>query len=519
MGDKMNLAKLLNSFSFYIKSIKKTTEGLNILHKKSYFVNHIIFLVIIFFISSGIFFPCKIFAQDYFAGKFYIDKATLASLATLINNEDFISIKEPIISFKKSNQKYFDDLCKIIKNNEDEELPFQKTFDSSYILSTFKIYYEIFQRIDLRKYNFFLNDFASLILSKDQTLISLEKFFKDNAKENFYFFNLPFSIDSYDPVIFHINRVDLGFNTFLCFETKKITDNLFTLLYTLYSDRLLYTTLLPKTLTLSKASQKNYFSLTFKPFIYPEVESFLEDVFVIYNISKNLQNFENYTGISLFDYIESYTFFYKHTWINELIKSWDSIESSTFFNFPKPYGQKFLDLISEEKSTGSFYNQPLSKILELNDNVICIVKIADGLKLSSGKLKLIEKKLKNSGFSNVITSFEYERNISEYMNLKKIFISISTKDFIDQETFSITYDKNNRIIIQDILVPEFTEISAISYFDRVDCAIILKNPSKDAILAGLNSLFKMEKNLLVLNRSFFKILFDKIITFFSPLSL
>ncbi|HOV46771.1 MAG TPA: hypothetical protein PK044_07070 [Exilispira sp.] len=515
----MNLAKLLKFFNFYIKSMEKTTERLNILHKKSYFLNYIIFLVIIFFILSVILFPCKVFAQDYFAGKFYIDKATLASLATLINNEDFITIKEPIISFKKSNQKYFDDLCKIIKNNKDEELTFQKTFDSSYILSSFKIYYEIFQSLDLRKYNFFLNDFASLLLSKDQTLTALEKFFKDKAKENFYFFNLPFSIDSYDPVIFHINRVDLGFNTFLCFETKKTTDKLFTLLYTLYSDRLLYTTLLPKTLTLSKASQKNYFSLTFRPFIYPEVESFLEDTFVIYNISKNLESFEKYTGISLSDYIESRTFFYKNTWINELIKSWDSMESSSFFNFPKPYGQKFLDLISEEKSTGSSYNQPLSKILELNDNVICIVKIADGLKLSANKLSLIEKKLKNSGFSNVVTSFDYERNIFEYMNFKKIFISFSTKDFIDQEVFSITHDKNKGIIIQDTLVPEFTEISAISYFDRVDCAIILKNPSKDSILTGLNNLFKMENNLLVLHRNFFKILFDKIITFFAPLSL
>ncbi len=479
-----------------------------------YFILCFISFLVLFFSLS-----IETFSQDLFISKYHLDKQSIASIAILIYRSPTFDLGNSIKIFIQNNIKKFEELESIYQKSTDSEDTLGiniETYNSSSALLKFKQIKDSISNNKLDQYTFFLTDFANLLFFKDSLTDSLEKLFKENAEETIEFSKVQVRLTTDENLFLHIKDPKKSIDHYIVFEKDNLNDSIFDLLYFVFKERIFYTTILPKKVELSKDEQQNFINLTGKPFIYPEVENMLESLFTIYCISDQKDKIYSYTGLSILDKLNSISFYYKNSWINHLIKLWDSTNNESFFKFPKPYGLMFLNLIS--KSTSNKYDEPFGKIIELNSDLTCVIDIPAELKFSSKKINLIEKKLKKIGFKNVISKEDYLKNIDKLTKEKIIFVYLSTKDNVDNSNFNISL-KDNNIQLNQMLIKSFTEISYISYFDRIEILLLIKNSSIDYIMRAISLIPKIKNEPIINNRNFFKRLIDKIISIISPLSL
>lgn len=478
-----------------------------------YYINIILISTILLTFALSI----KTYGQDVFITKYKTDRQTIASLAVLIFKSPIFILSDQLKIFIESNKDKFLGLSEIYEKNIDNDFDINtEIYDSASALMRFKAIRQVFSKLELDEYKFFLLDFAQFLFYEDNLSLSLRKFFKEHAKEDIYFTEIQIKLSTNENLFLHQKDIKKGLESYIYFKSSNINSLLFELLKFLYRERTFYTTILPKSITLTKNEQQNYLNITGRNFIYPEAESMLETIFIIYCLSNITNSIFQYTGISIEQYIDSYSFFYKNTWINELIKRWDSLNNNSIFKFPKPYGQKFLDIISQNDIKNSKSN--FSKIIQLNPDITCIISIAQGMKLNKNKIDLIFKKLKKIGFNNIIFKSEYDLNDANYSSQKKVFLNIINLESENNSSFNIIKDKK-QIQFQQTLIKSFTEIAAISFFDNIEILIMVNKSSTDSLMKGINLILELKDQPIIKKRNIFQKIFDFLISLVAPLSL
>ncbi|MFN3411250.1 MAG: hypothetical protein ACK4YF_03725, partial [Exilispira sp.] len=115
-------------------------------------------------------------------------------------------------------------------------------------------------------------------------------------------------------------------------------------------------------------------------------------------------------------------------------------------------------------------------------------------------------------------NYEMEKNLNNYNDKKLVYIFIQKKDGENISPFYLK-NENNNLIFQDISIKSFTEILHISYFDNINIILIVNKDSIDYFMKAIKMIPRLKDKPLVFNRNFFQKIIDKIISFFSPLSL
>lgn len=511
------MAKTNKFFKQIIKSILIKNFG-----NKEKIINRffLTFFQIIFFIFiTLVLFPLNIYCQDLFASKYNINIQSAASIALLIYDSPIFIIQEPIKTFIENNKTKFESLKKLYENNINEETDLNIDFsiyDSASALLKFNQINSLFNTLELKEFTLFLLDLLHLIINKDDLSLSLEKLFKENTKENINFTFIPIELSTDECLFLHIKDSKKGIDNFLFFKSNNLNNNIYQLLNYVFKERIFYTTMLPKSIELTKNEQTKFLELTGRVFLYPEVESTLESVFLIYCLNNVAENVYKYTGISIYDYIDAKSYFYKLSWYNDLLKSWDNLNNNSIFKFPKPYGQSFIEIIKDEMKI--LTNVSFDKLLQLNSDITCVVSIASDLLLSNRKINLIKKKLLKIGFNDVIFKIDYEKDISKYSNKKLVFIYLLAKNNENNSPFFISNNKND-FQLQNIAIKSFSEILSISYFDNIEILLIVNKPDIDSLMRAIKLIPKLKNEPIVIKRNFFQKLIDKIISIFSPLSI
>ena len=461
----------------------------------------------------------QISAQDIFISKYGLDKESIASIAILIYESPIFVLPDSISSFIKNNKNQFDKLLEFYKNNIDIEMDLdidKQIYDAASASIEFNRIKEVLKDQQLNEFKLFLLDFANLLFYKNDLCVSLENFFKELAKENIFFSNIPITLSTNENLFLHIKQPKKSIDQFIFFSTDNLNNLLYELLKFVFKQRLFFTTILPKSIEFNKVEQARYLNLTSRAFLYPELENMLESTFTLYSLSNIIDQIYKYTGLSIKENVEANTFYYKVSWLNEIIKRWDELNNNSIFKFPRPYGQIFVEFIKNDNFELPSLNS-FDRLLQLNPDTIAIISLANDLKISDKQKNLVQKKLLKIGFSKVIFKFDYEKNTQEFLNKKIVFITLMNKNSENISPFYII--NNNNFQLQDILIKSFTEISAISYFDNINILLLINKTSTDSLMKVINLIPKLKLQPIILKRSFFQIIIDKIISFFSPLSL
>ncbi len=460
------------------------------------------------------------YAQDLFISKYGLDRQSIASIALLIYESPIFVLPDSIKIFIDNNKGKFEKLLNIYLKNFDNDLSLEidhKIYDSSSASIEFERIKSVFENFDLDEFKLFLLDFASLTFTKDQLCQNLERLFIETAKERISFSALTIKLSTNENLFLHIKEPKKSIEQYIFFKTDNLNDLLFELLRFVFKQRLFFTTILPKSIEFSKAEQTKYLNLTGRAFLYPEAENMLESAFLLYSLSDIMDLVNKYTGLSIKDIIEAKTFYYKLSWLNEITKRWDSLNNNSLFKFPKPYGMIFVDFIKNENDKIPSVNS-FDKVFQLNQDLISIVSLAQDLGISEKQKNLIEKKLLKIGFSKVIFKYDYDKNISNFINKKVVFIYLMKKNSDNISPFFIV-NKDKNFQLQNIYIKSFSEISAISYFDNIDILLLVNKPTTDSLMKTINLILKLKSEPIIAKRNLFQRIIDKVIAFFSPLSL
>lgn len=470
----------------------------------------------LFLVALVLFCYNNIYSQDFFRSKYNINRESAASLAVLLYESPIFILPQSIKTFIENNKNKFIELAELSKPDDELLIETQKVYDSASASLRFKQIKSALENKNLNKYNFFLLDFLNLILYKNEFTSSLEKFFLDNAKEKIGFSFLPFEISTNEKLFFHIKDSKNGIDHYILLKSDNLNDTLFELLKFIFKERIFYTTILPKSVDLNKSEQLRYIDIFKKPFLYPEVENMLENIFILYCISNISENIYKYTGISINENLQANTYYFKSSWINELIKSWDALENKSIFKFPRPYGQIFVEMIKSEKIFSNLAS--FSKIIELNPDIIAIIYLPKDFLISNKQKILIQKKLQKIGFKDVVYSYEYEKNINSFKNKKLVSIYFTCKNGENISSFYI--DKQNKNIqIGNTLVNSFTELASISFFDNIEILLMVNKITTDSIMKSINLIPQLKDKPIVVKRNFIQIIISKIISLINPLLL
>lgn len=489
------------------------------IHKRYGLINYLSWFLLFYFMLIFSF-NNICYSQDLFLSKYKLDRQSIASIALLIYESPIFILPDSIKIFINNNKEKFEKLSsiylKFLNNDLDLEID-HKIYDSCSASIEFERIKSVFENLEFDEFKFFLIDLANLLFTKDDLCSSLEIFFKETAKENISFSIIPVKLTTNENLFLHIKDPKKSIEHYIFYKTDNLNNLLFELLSFVFKQRLFFTTILPKSIEFSKAEQTKYLNLTGRSFLYPEAEAMLESAFVLYSLNSITDLLNKYTGLSIKENIEAKTFYYKLSWLNEIIKRWDSLNNNSIFKFPKPYGMIFVDFIKNNDDQIQS-DTPFNKLLQLNPDLISIVSLTNDLGISEKQKNLIQKKLLNIGFSKVIFKYDYDKDISNFLNKKVVFIYLMKKSSENISPFFIL-NKDMNFQLQNIYIKSFSEISTISYFDNINILLLVNKPTTDSFMKAINLIVKLKSEPIIVKRNFFQRIIDSIIAFFSPLSL